>query len=182
MRANFRNFAIAMIAFVAATASFTSCEVTDMVSYTLEGTWEGNMYQVYTWEGTTYEPSYSQVCFLKDPYTYSSGNGYWVDYFDSYVPWENTTITNHTTWRVIGGTLYIYLIEDDIEFTIMDYRLSDDHFRGDLIGSDGSYGKFNLYHVSSPNWNSYYWDGYYTRSNAEDGVAVEAERPMRITK
>ena len=97
MKSNNRLLA-ALAAIIAASCIFTACD--SDIAYTLEGTWEGNMFQEYYWEGTTYRPSYTQVTFLKDPYTYSSGDGYWVDYFDSWIPWKNTVVTNHIDWTV----------------------------------------------------------------------------------
>lgn len=174
MRTQFRLI-LALTALISAAGLFTSCD--GDISYTLEGTWEGNMFQEYYYEGTTYSPSYTEVTFLKDPYAYSSGAGYWVDYFESWIPWKNTYIANHITWVVEGGNIYIHLVEDRLDFTICDYHLSDEHFRGELIGSDGSYGRFNLRHVASPNWDDYYW-GYSTRSGESH---TEPALPQRIT-
>lgn len=166
MRTNSR-LSSALAALVAMVGIFTSCD--SDIAYTLEGTWEGDMFQEYYWEGTTYNPSYTQVTFLRDPYAYSSGDGYWVDYFDSWIPWKNRVITNHIDWTVEGGDIYIHLFEDNIDFTIHDYHLNDSHFRGELIGSDGSIGRFNLRYVGPP---------VYTRSTES---VVTGERPVRVT-
>lgn len=174
MKANIRSLVLAMAGLIAAAGILTSCEDRP-ISYTLEGTWGGNMYQEYIWDGTVYEPSYTEVTFLRDPYSYSSGDGYWVDYFDSWIPWNNKTITNHITWTVSAGRIYLRLVEDDIEFIISDYRLCDDHFKGELIGLDGSIGKFNLYYVSSPY--------IYTRSAEEvEATKIPEIRPERVRK
>lgn len=184
MKRTITSKALAMAGFIAATILFASCTWDNDIAYTLEGTWEGNMYQEYYWEGTTYEPSYTEVCFLRDPYTYSSGDGYWIDYFDSWVPWKNTYYANHIVWTVYDGYINILLVEDDIEFQITDYRLSNNVFRGELIGSDGSFGRFSLRHVSSPNWNNYYWgDNYYYTKSGEETIeaGTETAHPIRIT-
>ena len=167
MRSNNR-LSLALAALIAAAGIFTACD--SDIAYTLEGTWEGDMFQEYYWEGTTYSPSYTQVTFLRDPYTYSSGEGYWVDYFDSWIPWKNTVITNHTDWTVKDGNIYIHLYEDNIDFTIRDYHLDEDLFRGELIGSDGSFGRFHLHYVGLP---------FFTRSVEE---AETGERPQRIIR
>ena len=57
--------------------TFTSCDEDSDIAYTLEGTWKGNMYVSSTYNGRTYDTTYSEICFLRDPYTYSSGTGYW---------------------------------------------------------------------------------------------------------
>lgn len=175
MKANIRSFIFAMAGLIAAAGFFTSCDDDNPISYTLEGTWSGNMYQEYMWEGTVYRPTYSEVTFLRDPYAYSSGDGYWVDYFESWIPWRDKVIYNHITWTVNRERIYLHLIEDDIDFVIADYWLTDDHFKGELLGSDGSIGKFNLYYVSSPMW--YGWD---TRSGGD--IPSPEIRPERIAK
>ena len=65
--------------------SFTSCEWDDddAIAYTLEGTWRGNMYMSSEWDGRVYDATYSEICFLRDPYRYSSGTGYWIDYYNN---------------------------------------------------------------------------------------------------
>lgn len=192
MKKHIYSIAMAMMTIVAMALSLSSCEFIANedygVSRTLEGTWDGNMYQEYYYSGAYYEPSYSEVCFLRDPYRYSSGEGYWVDYFNSYVPWGSRYIANHIEWKVQYGTIYIYLIEDDIEFTIRHYNLTDGYFNGELYGSDGSLGKFRLRHVSSPNWNNYNWGWsssypyYAPGANGNKPASAETpERPIRIT-
>ena len=51
------------------------------------------------------------------------------------------------------------MIEENYTFDIYDYSLTDNYFTGYLYFDDVRH-KFNLRHVSSPNWNSYYY-GYY---------------------
>ena len=161
------RLSIALAALITAAGIFMSCD--SDIAYTLEGTWEGDMFQEYIWEGTTYCPSYTQVTFLKDPYTYSSGDGYWVDYFDSWIPWKNTVVTNHIDWTVRDGNIFIHLFEDNIDFIISDYHLDEEIFRGELSGSDGSYGRFRLHYAGRP---------FATRST--EGTET-GERPQRVT-
>ena len=59
--------------------TIVSCDDDDDIAYTLEGTWEGDMYIQSSYNGHTYDATYSEICFLKDPYKWSSGDGYWVD-------------------------------------------------------------------------------------------------------
>lgn len=142
------------------TLSFTSCDEDDDIAYTLEGTWEGNMYVSESYNGRTYDATYSEICFLRDPYSYSSGAGYWIDYYSG-APWKY--IANHITWTVRDGALYVHFYEENSDVVIYDYRLSDGFFDGAIY-----YGNtrvdFSLQHTSSPNWGSYYWygdDGWY---------------------
>lgn len=154
------------------------------IAYTLEGTWQGNMYIKSTWGGRTYSSTYSEVTFLKDPYRYSSGEGYWVDYYSN-APWDY--VANHITWSVDYGTIRVHFVEDGNNITIRSFRLNDNRFSGWI--EDGSNDvEFYLTHTSSPNWNRYtHWgydswsnDYYYsraTRSVANDTTNVE--RPVR---
>lgn len=154
------------------------------IAYTLEGTWQGNMYIKSTWGGRTYSSTYSEVTFLKDPYRYSSGEGYWVDYYSN-APWDY--VANHITWGVDYGTIRVHFVEDGNNITIRSFRLNDNRFSGWI--EDGSNDvEFYLTHTSSPNWNRYtHWgydswsnDYYYsraTRSVANDTTNVE--RPVR---
>ena len=80
--------------------SFTSCETDEEIAYTLEGTWKGNMYINSEWGGNTYTTTYSEITFLKDPYTYSEGTGYWVDYYSG-APWDY--VANHIEWSTWLG-------------------------------------------------------------------------------
>lgn len=177
-----------IFAFIAMAFTFSSCEMDDNhIAYTLEGTWKGDMYQEYEWNGDVYNPTSTEVCFLRNPYKYSSGEGYWVDYFNW--GYRHNYIANHMQWKVFNGTIRIYLIEDDVEFTIRDYRLSDNYFSGRLYADDNSYGEFRLRHVDSPNWNDFYYGydydyygPYYQKSI--DGSTNESNdsKPVRIMR
>ena len=145
---------MAMLAF-----SVTSCDDDDEIAYTLEGTWEGDMYVTTYYDGVNYDATRTEVCFLRDPYRYSSGDGYWVDYYRDYYWGGYNYIANHIRWEVYNRRITIHLIEEDYTFDIYDYSLTDNYFTGYLYFDDVRH-KFNLRHVSSPNWNSYYY-GYY---------------------
>ncbi|MBR5083343.1 MAG: hypothetical protein IKX33_01995 [Prevotella sp.] len=186
---------IVMMAMMA--VSLTSCD-DEEIARTLEGTWEGNMYasSYSSYYDTYYDATYSEVCFLRDPYRYSSGTGYWVDYYDRGYWGGYNYIANHIEWRVDFGTLYVYFVEDDYELRIYDYDLDDNYFVGVIVGEDGQRLRFSLRHVSSPNWNNYRWgyadyyDPYYysnenatgmQRAKAKDGNTTEVpDRPQRV--
>lgn len=177
------------------TISLTSCD-DDEIARTLEGTWEGNMYVSTYYNDYYYDATYTEICFIRDPYKYSSGTGYWVDYYDRGYWGGYNYIANHIDWRVDFGTLYVYFVEDDYELKIYDYDLNDDHFVGTLVGEDGTRQHFSLRHVSSPNWNNFNWgwngyydDYYYSNGNAvgmnrvkakDANTEAAAERPKRV--
>ena len=168
------------------TFALTSCNwwtEDEEIAYTLEGTWQGNMYIRSTWNGRTYSSTYSEVTFLRDPYRYSSGDGYWVDYYSN-APWDY--VANHITWRVDYGTIQVYFVEDHDYITIRDFRLSDSHFKGWIEDGDNDV-EFYLTHISSPNWNYYdhwgydsWYDNYWSRqTRSADSDSTTVERPIR---
>ncbi|MBO5001917.1 MAG: hepatitis A virus cellular receptor 1 [Prevotella sp.] len=175
---------MAMVAMALCTLTLAGCTDDDEYrAYTLEGTWKGDMYVTSTYNGVTYDATYSELCFLRDPYRYSSGQGYWIDYY-SYAPWDY--VANHIEWTVQNGVISIWLIEENSYVDIYDYYLDDDYFAGTIY-----YGNtvvdFRLRHVSSPNWNDYEygWDYWYAKpatmmkakASADSSVAVE--KPVR---
>lgn len=176
-------FYLLMMMPLMASVTLTSCESDEEIAYTLEGTWKGNMYISSYYDGRTYDATYTEITFLKDPYTYSSGNGYWVDYYDSNTPW-GSYVANHIEWTVDWGTIHVYFVEEDTSLDIYDYRLSNDHFYGTIYDGDNEV-DFELYHVSSPNWNNYRWGyddwyGSYYRTRGADGKTPE--KPVRFVR
>jgi len=171
---------IAMLSF-----TFVSCDEDDDIAYTLEGTWRGNMYISYSYDGYDYQSTYSEICFLRDPYTYSSGDGYWVDYYRNYLPWGRNYVANHIRWEVSNGVIRVWFREEGSYIEIHDYSLSDRYFNG-TIYDGGNYVDFRLTHVSSPNWNDYYWgfDDYWYGAKEHNpmkikGKADNKEKPVR---
>ena len=153
-----------------ATTMFTSCE-DELIADTLEGTWSGNMYVSSYYGGRDYYATHTEITFLLDPFRFTKGSGYWVDYYDGMgAPWEY--VANHIDWRVDNGRITIYFREEGTSVVISDYRLSNSHFSG-YIYDGGNTVNFNLTHISSPNWDRYnYWgydawgyDGYYGYGN-----------------
>ncbi len=113
----------------------------------------------------------SSIYFDKNPYQYSSGEGYQVDYFGKSSPWYHRSkdayyIANHISWQVEKGVIQLYYVEENIWVEIRDYSLSSGYFTGYIDFEDGSGSSFRLQKTYSPNnWGSYYewgWDdGYY---------------------
>ncbi len=106
-----------MLAIVATLGlALTSCEDED-IAYTLEGTWEGNTYMYSYYNNAYYQSTYSYVDFSRDPFTYTSGTGHWIDYYSN-APWDY--VANHIYWWVDNGVINIHFEEDN--YTIYLYR------------------------------------------------------------
>lgn len=169
MKTNFKSIVMALAAIMSFT--LTSCEEDEFIALTLEGNWKGNMYVSYQFDNISgyHDASYSEVCFLRNPSTYASGDGYWIDYYNDYARygWGRNYIANHIKWEVFNGNIKIYFVEDNSRVTIYDYSLTNDYFTGYIDLRNGSRQKFSLRHTSSPNWNTYYWgdDNFYYHSN-----------------
>ena len=108
--------------------TLTSCE-DERIANTLEGTWSGNMYISTRYDGRVYDATYTEVTFLKNPYAYSSGEGYWVDYYSD-APWDY--VANHIEWSVDYGTINVYFVEEGTSIRIRDYYLNNDRFYGTI--------------------------------------------------
>ena len=106
MKKQFFLLMVAMMGLIS--VSFTSCD-DEEIAKTLEGTWKGDMYVTSEWEGKYYEAIYTEITFLKDPYAFSSGTGYWVDYYSD-APWDY--VANHIDWRVDLGDIHVKFIEE----------------------------------------------------------------------
>lgn len=151
--------------------SLNSCE-DEAIAYTLEGTWEGNMYISSSYNGNDYYSTYSEICFLEDPFEYTSGDGYWVDYYSN-APWDY--VANHIDWTVKNSVIYVHFVEENSDISIYDYSLNDNRFKGRIY--DGStYVDFYLKHTSSPNWNDFDYGWRY--SSTPSGVKSKSAGEM----
>lgn len=158
---------MAMMLIALAPMTFISClDDDDEIGLTLEGTWQGNMDIYHEYGGQNYEATWSEICFVGDPYRMDEGDGYWVDYYkDS--PWNRDYVASHIIWNVDNGVIHVTFVEDNYSIYIHDYRLSDSYFIGTIWDKDQRI-NFRLVHVSSPNWNKYeygwdddwYWGNY----------------------
>lgn len=183
---------IAIAIFGLTAMTFTSCDEDQLTGITLEGTWEGDMYTFSEWSGNTYWASSTELEFVQDPFRFTSGTGYWVDYYSD-APWDY--IASHIDWTVRNGVISIYFREDHYTLDIYDYRLSNNNFSG-YIYDGGKKLSFCLHHTYSPNWGGYnygydYWyDNWYYAKKAPmveddtDTTAIkqttpEATRPTR---
>ncbi|MGI6244118.1 MAG: hepatitis A virus cellular receptor 1 [Prevotella sp.] len=148
--------------------SFSSCDDDPYIADSLAGTWEGKMYVSSMYDGYTYDATYSELGFNQDPYSYSSGTGYWVDHYAGDAPYEY--IANHTEWTVRNGMISVFLVEEGTTVRITDYHLSDGYFVGTIYYGDDRV-DFRLRHTSSPNWGGYeYGFGFYYNAKKNTGV------------
>ena len=182
-----------MMAIVATTTiAVVACDGDDddFIADSLEGTWRGRIVLSDDWTGLEYGYTQTDVCFLRNPYRYSSGEGYWVDYYNG-SHWDY--VANHITWEVYAGVIYIHFVEDNSDLEIRNYRLDNNYFIGSIY-DQGTIADFRLHHISSPNWGGFDYYGYdyedYYWANqpsfdTQDGKArgpIKLERPMRGTK
>lgn len=184
---------LTMVAIAAMSFTFTSCDDDEYIAYTLDGTWEGNIYVSHKWDGHYYDASHSYIYFDRDPYRNARGYGYWIDYYSD-APWGDY-IANHISWKVRNGDIEVYFEEDDYDVTIYDYSLSDNYFDGYIYTYDDKKVSFHLRKTYSRNWDSYnygwdywgnyYWDGYYY--GKQNGIVDETratpntqEKPQRV--
>lgn len=160
---------ISMLLLALTATTLVSCDDDSDIAMTLEGTWQGDMKVStdYNYNGQHYhyQALSSEICFVQDPYTYSSGTGYWIDYYQN-SPWRNNQVANHIKWTVSNGVINVYFVEEGTSVQIRDYRLYRGRFEGTIYYGNQTV-DFSLVQVSSPNWNSYtdwgydYYDDYY---------------------
>ena len=175
-----------MMLMATAALTLTACE-DEFIADSLEGTWSGDMYVSSYYDGRDYYATHTEITFDIDPFRFTKGSGYWVDFYSG-APWDY--VANHISWRVDNGNIYVHFREEGTSVVISDYRLSNSRFSGYI--ADGDYDiHFNLTHISSPNWDHYnHWgyDGWYdeyyyarqTRGNGSDSSAeAPAEKPVR---
>lgn len=162
---------------------FASCE-DERIASSLEGTWSGNMYVSSYYDGRDYYATHSEITFSIDPFRYTRGSGYWVDYYSG-APWDY--VANHIDWRVDRGNIYVDFIEERTSLVISDYRLSNSRFSGYIAYGDYDV-EFDLMHIASPNWSSYnrwgydaWYDGYYSRPtrSADSTSVAPVAKPVR---
>ena len=166
---------ISMLLLALTATTLVSCDDDSDIAMTLEGTWQGDMEVSTYYDGQYYQALSSEICFVQDPYTYSSGTGYWIDYYQN-SPWRNNQVANHIKWTVSNGVINVYFKEEGTSLEIRNYRLYRGLFEG-TIYYDDQIVNFSLRQVSSPNWNSYtdwgydYDDDYYYGGYAKKNVA-----------
>lgn len=186
-------FTVLFIALV----TLTSCDEDIMISYDLKGTWEGEMYTYYEFNGHTQKVSYTEIEFLSNPYENRSGYGYWVDHFSRR---PGDYYYSRIDWEVRNGRIYINFRSEGTSIEIYDYKLNGRRFTGWFKDGIHTNTEFNLTKTSDScnsyeydyGWgdHSYYYDYYYddyyygyskaTRS-ASDSTSI-ANKPMPVRK
>lgn len=165
----------AMIMIALMSFTFVGCDEDDEIADILWGTWEGNMYVEVDYHGTVYKAARSVIQFDKDYYDYTSGTGYWIDYY-SRAPWDY--YASHIEWRVVNGRIQIYSLEDDTYFEIYDYSLSGNHFRGIIDSEWGDPMEFDLRKTASPYWDDFEWGYHYYSGYRSKNKAAELNVPF----
>ena len=82
---------ISMLLLALTATTLVSCDDDSDIATTLEGTWQGKMELITEYQGQSYQVISSEICFVQDPYSYSSGTGYWIDYYQR-SPWRNNQV------------------------------------------------------------------------------------------
>lgn len=132
----------------------------------------------YDYGGQSYSTSNTVIAFDRDPDYYSSGTGYWIDYYSS-GPYEY--YATHISWNVYNGVINIYSEDDGESWRIYDYSLSYNTFSGYI---DNGYDEpmwFNLYKTSSPDWSNYNWGGWYDYDGYYSGYTKQKSRSTDST-
>ena len=163
--------------------TFTSCD-DELIADSLEGTWRGDMRVSSYYNGRDYYATRTEITFNLDPFRYTRGSGYWVDYYSG-APWDY--VANHIDWSVSNRRITVHFLEEGTSVVIADYRLTNSRFTG-YIADGGSDVYFDLMHIASPNWNDYrYWgydpwyydDYYYSRPTRGADSTATPEKPVR---
>ena len=84
---------ISMLLLALTATTLVSCDDDSDIATTLEGTWQGKMELITEYQGQSYQVISSEICFVQDPYSYSSGTGYWIDYYQR-SPWRNNQVAD----------------------------------------------------------------------------------------
>ena len=64
---------ISMLLLALTATTLVSCDDDSDIATTLEGTWQGKMELITEYQGQSYQVISSEICFVQDPYSYSSG-------------------------------------------------------------------------------------------------------------
>lgn len=119
----------------------------------LKGTWIGDMNIFYTMGGKEYDSSNTEITFLTAPSPFSSGTGYWVDYFESApIPY----IAYHIYWTVKKNDIRISFQEESVELELRNFKVDNGRFTGTFYYVKEG-GDFSLSSISRP---SNYWDDF----------------------
>lgn len=165
-----KNYLAMLLGALVAFVSFTSCTDDDDVrGMVLSGEWEGDfdMYYDYEYSWGKVERFYANLTyleFLPFDYSYNSGYGYQVDFYDDYSsPYDE--IYHSFLWEVRYGTIYIrYKGEHEWDTYLRDYQMTNNRLTGYF---EDTYNRFSLvkltdYYDWTPYVSTYgdYYHGY----------------------
>lgn len=169
---------MAMLLMAISTFTLTGCNEDEEISNTLWGVWRGDMGMCYPDGDYYYNASYTVLAFDKDPDYSSSGEGYWIDYYSN---GRYSYYATNIRWCVKSGIITISSIEDDETWCIRDYDLKNGYFTGVIYSDYSEPMSFSLTKTSSPNWNDYYWDGWYSSGYYGYSNAKQQSRSAEAT-
>ena len=134
--------------------TLSSCK-DDNIAKTLDGVWEGEVSQNYSWRWTDYTKyQYVEMEFITDPYRYAKGYGYEYDYYsDGY---EKVRFT----FEVNNEDIYIDYA-DGVHVCIPRryYTLTDRRFSGEFRNyrTGGYLGSFSFVKFANHRYDRYYY-------------------------
>lgn len=184
----FKTFALALIAIIAAGFTLTSCDDDYFQANQLDGEWRGDFGMYYTDNrGYEWDASYSIIEFYQNGFS-SYGSGKQYDYYArGPIEWEYYTFN----WSIKNGVIHLsYPYNHNLDTSIYDYRMSRSYFSG-YFGATNSY--FRLDKYRDWNWSSYdgdycyydrYYDYYYAKTRSAsptDSTAAESQQPHERT-
>ena len=132
--------------------SLTSCKDDD-IAKTLDGVWEGEVSQNYSWRWSNYTRyQYVEMEFIVDPYKYAKGYGYEYDYYSN--GYERVRFN----FEVRNEVIYIDYA-DGVSVRISNYSLTDNRFSGEFRNyHTGVYlGSFSFVKVPGYRYDRYYY-------------------------
>ena len=173
---------------IIALCTFTSCDEDVMISSSLRGTWEGDMYTYHDINGRTQQVTYTEIMFTRDPGEYTTGYGYWIDHFSRRA---GDYYYSRIDWEVRNKTIYITFRSDNTTIEIYNYSLSEKHFKGWFKDGINTNTDFDLIKTRD-DYDTYdsdygYGDGYYdywgySKATRSAGDSAKAELPEPVRK
>lgn len=106
--------------------TLSSCNDDNNIADTLNGIWEGEVSQSWSWRWDDYTVyQYVEMEFITDPYRYAKGYGYEYDYYRNSRYYEKCRFY----FEVRNGRIYLDY-DDGARVCISNYRLTNYRFEG----------------------------------------------------
>lgn len=146
---------LAIMALAALSFTFSSCEQDDNdEAMTLAGEWQGDMHVAMEYDNTEYDAFNTVMRFDYNQYSYASGTGYEIDYYNNSF-WGRDYVAYSFYWSVKNGNIYIHYNEDNSDVVIYDYNLDYNYFEGTIKSNNQ-----NVYFQLTKTSSQYDWDTY----------------------